>query len=150
VRTVLDEQGGASHGWFLEGFVLRERAVTLVLAEGIAADEPTPLVIGEHTLEGSRLVEVTTQSRRFRVVFQDVAAHQVIDESYTAWDEYEQLDGTDQIRVLSRSRFLDFIHAHHGWMFVMVDGLRHYQVVTLDSVVDIVAAGEPIITREIK
>lgn len=142
MRTVLDDQKGCA-GWFLEIFIHRQGTVTFVLAEGIVADAPTPLTVGEVTLQGTRAIEATAKSRRFKVVFEDVVAHHVIEESYTQWDDHELRDGKDQLQVLSRSRFLEFLHAHHGWMFDIEKDLRHFRVCSLDWSIDVVARAEP-------
>lgn len=142
MRTALDDQDGC-YGWLIESIVHRPPELILHLVEGIEADAPTAFTVGEHTVQDARAVEVTAESRRFEVVFEDVVAHQVIDEFYVTSDEHEQPDGTDQVQVMARSRFLAFLQAHHGWMFDVVEGLRHYRVSTLDAIVDVVAQGVP-------
>lgn len=147
MRTVLDDQDGC-YGWLLESMVHQPPELTLHLVEGIVADAPTPFTVGEHTVQDARAIEVTAASRRFEVVFEDVVVHQAIDEFYAILEDDEQPDGTGQIQVMARSRYLEFLRAHNGWMFDVVEDLKHYRVNTLDSVVDVVAKGEPRITSE--
>lgn len=90
---------------------------------------------------------MTDDSRRFEVLFEHAIAYQVIDESYTAWDDYEERDSTDDdIQVLTKSRFLDHLHKNHGWLFETGGkGARHFRVWTYDAVVEVASVEDPVV-----
>jgi hypothetical protein len=140
MRSVLDAAAGRL---FLEGLSHSEGRLRLLLAEGTVG-APEPFTVGETTVEGTRPVIVEADSRRFTVAFSKPVAFHVIDETYTAWDDYEQRDSTQEaIQILSQSRWLEHLHAHHAWAFESVAGLKHYRVWTYDAVIEILAADEP-------
>ena len=49
------------------------------------------------------------------VKFQRPVAWQVVDESYTTWDEDEDRDDIGFLQVLSKSKYRDYVDATHGW-----------------------------------
>ena len=143
LKTLLDQ---FETRWFLEGIVFKPHALSVLLAEGVVGHE-SPLTIAGVELEGTRPVNVTDRSRRFEVLFEHVVAHQVIDESYTTWDDEEEHDSTDHaVQVLSKSRFLDHLHEFHGWLFETGGkGTRHFRVWTYDAVMEVAATREPVV-----
>jgi hypothetical protein len=42
-------------------------------------------------------------------------AWQVVDESYTSFDDYEKRGDSGTLQSLSRSKYLDYVKANHGW-----------------------------------
>ena len=146
MKSVVDPSAGRL---FLERLTETEGALRLLLAEGRVGPEGS-FPVRETVVEGTQLVTVEGDSRRFTLVFAKAAAYHVIDESYTAWDDYEQRDSTeDAIQVLSRSRWLDYLHAHHAWMFESVSGLKHYRVWTYHAVVEVLAPDEPTVEEAV-
>ena len=77
------------------------------------------------------------------VRFEEVVAWQVVDESYTSWDDYEQRDDTNVLQELSRSRYLDYVRDNHGWFQDIIGPAKHYRIWTGDEVVDVVSVSEP-------
>jgi hypothetical protein len=82
----------------------------------------------------------------YKIHFDSVIAWQGIDEIYTTWDEYEQRDATGYFQELTRSRFLDYLHLHHGWLFEKEKGVRHFRICAWDYVVDVVTVASPVIS----
>lgn len=90
---------------------------------------------------------VAPESRRVEVRFSGVIAWQVIDESFTVLDDYEERDGMDKLRILSRSRYLDLLTTHHGWFDVMRRPSRLYEICTLSDIVWVLAEDPPVVER---
>ena len=139
MHTLLDD---IVSKWHLIAVAFEFPTLEVHLAQPILS-EPEPFVFQGRVVANLPRAEVTEQSRRFVVHFDVVRAHRVIDESYTTWDDYEQRDSTDVIQVLSRSRFLDQLEAHNGWIFESSTVPRHFRIWTYDAVIDVLAIGEP-------
>lgn len=66
-----------------------------------------------------------------------------MDESWTTFDEYDERDAFDKLQVLSRSRYLDYVTASHGWYADTVGPAAHYRVWTENEVIDAIAFDPP-------
>jgi hypothetical protein len=47
------------------------------------------------------------------------------------------------LQVLSRSKYLDYVRANHGWFEDMRGPAKHYRVWTENEVVDVIACVAP-------
>lgn len=142
--TVLDE----AEMWQLHA-VLYQDDLRLILAEMFVGEpndehtDPNPTV--QKLLQGSRPVEVKDESRMMVVRFPQSIAWQVVDESYTSWDDYEERDDTGVIQALSRSKYLDYVNANHGWYRDIIGSAQHYRVWTGNEVIDVISCEKPIV-----
>ena len=127
-----------------------EGELTIELTELIVSNSKVDLNIGNDKLiKDLNPVQSTNQSKRFKVEFEQVVFHQVVDESYCTLDNYEIRDGMNKLRVLSKSRYLDFINENYPFYDVLEKKGTHYRLVTSTEVIDIIAYDIPII-KEIK
>ena len=92
-------------------------------------------------------IESHDKSRQFVVRFPEFVAWQVVDESFTSWDDYEQRDDFGTVQALSRSKYLDYVKGSHGWFQDTVGPAQHYRVWTVVDVVDVVACKPPTVER---
>lgn len=138
MRTVLDEAGS----WSLESLAYTGD-LQLVVVEGIRCDKPEDLEVGGKVSANLHAIEITPESRRVQVCFAGVVAWQVVDESYTTWDDSEVRDGRDFLAALSMSAYLRFVDEHHGWYRDTVGPAVHYRLWTEGEVIDVVAHSEP-------
>lgn len=139
MQTILDE----GHTWFLDQVRYADKGLEVVVAEGFVAEEPEDIQIGELTLQGTHAISTTGQSRRVLVRFFEPVAWQLVDESFTAFAEYEERDDESSLQVLTRSRYLDYVLASHGW-FVDIRGPgNHYRLWTENEVLDVVTCRGP-------
>ncbi|WP_237228860.1 hypothetical protein [Rubinisphaera sp. JC750] len=142
MQTVLDE----AWMWQLHA-VLFQDDLRLILTEMFVGDaddtctDPNPIL--QKILRETRPTETRDDSRMILVRFPQTVAWQVVDESYTSWDDYEVRDGKGALQVLSRSKYLDYVNANHGWYRDIIGAAEHYRVWTSDAVVDIVACEKP-------
>jgi hypothetical protein len=139
VKTILDD----GYTWFLEFLGYRDGWLAMVVAEGFRATEPERMEIPGVGIRDTYARRVTDRSRRVEIRFERLVAWQCVDESWTTFDEYEQRDDLSKLQVLTRSRYLDYVDASHGWYADTIGPAAHYRVWTEDEVVDVVAFDPP-------
>lgn len=144
LRTVLDE----ARMWQVHAILYRDD-LQLILAEMFVGEpndtcvDPNPVV--QEILRRTRPIEVRDVSRLMVVRFSRTVAWQVVDESFTSWDDYEERDDKSIIQIITRSRYLDYVHDNHGW-FRETDGpAKLYRVLTANEVIEVVAYKPPTI-----
>ncbi|MBT8066364.1 MAG: hypothetical protein KJO09_03930 [Gammaproteobacteria bacterium] len=142
MQTILDE----GHTWFLESLAY-EGGLTITLVEGLTGDTPQDLKVGDTVIENTYPVETNKDSKRVVVKFGVPVAWQVIDESYTSWDEAEVRDTKGYLQVLSKSKYLDYVNSNHGWYKDVGGDGAHYRVWTENEVIDVVAQESPEISQ---
>lgn len=142
MRTILD----GAHTWFLHAVVYQD-ALRVIVAEGITSDQTEELRVGAHTIKDLRSVDVSEKSRLFEIRFGKFVAWQVVDELFTSFDEYEQRDDTGTLQSLSRSKYLDYVNANHGWYEDRAGPAKHYRICTANEIVDVVACESPTIEQ---
>lgn len=144
MRTVLDE----ARMWQVHTIVYQDD-LRLILAEMFVGElddtrvDPNPVV--QKILGGSRPIEVRDDSRLIIVRFPQTVTWQVVNESFTSWDDYEERDDTSVIQIITRSRYLDYVHQNHGWFRETIGPAKLYRVLTANEVVDVVACEPPTI-----
>lgn len=132
--------------WFLDAVVFRE-GLHVLLIEG-KVGEPSDIEVAGRLLSGTRPIEVDETSTTLRIVFSRVVAWQVVDESYTAWDDYEEIDDKSPLQILNKSRYMDYINENHGWYKDTVGPAQHYRVWTYDAVIDVMAHDPPAVRKD--
>ena len=138
MKTTLDD----AHSWFLHELRYTGE-LRITLAEGITAKEPEDIKIGDHVISGTRAIEPQPTSRIVVITFARVVAWQLIDESFTALDDYDERDDTSFLQILSRSRYLDYVRAHHGWFDDRMPTAKQYRVWTENDVIDVISPDVP-------
>lgn len=137
MKTILD----TGHSWSLERLAYGD-ALEIYIVEGIMSVEPQKIEIAGVNLGEGYSTEVSETSRHFVVVFEDVIACQVSNESYKTGDEYE-VRTSGVLCKYERSHYLDFIRS-----WTLIDSLRanayaHFGLVLQDHIIDVVAEAEP-------
>lgn len=137
METVLD----TGHSWLLEGLVYRD-ALEIHVVEGIRSAEQQKLQIAGVDLGEGYSINVTEKSRHFLVVFEDVLAYQVLNESYTTADEYE-IRTKGVLCRYERSHYLDFIQSSTLIDSFRLNAYTHFALVLQDDIIDVIAELEP-------
>ena len=132
---------------FLHALVYTEGRLSITVAEGFRASAPTDVMIGDNVISGSYALGTSPVSRLVEVTFEKPIAWQLVDESWTSRDPYEVCETGGAMAVFSKSRYLDFVEAHHGWFEEIRGSGKHYRVWTENEVIDVVACEAPTITR---
>ncbi|MFA7237103.1 MAG: hypothetical protein WC058_09580 [Phycisphaeraceae bacterium] len=138
LRTELD----GARMWLLRKVVYQDD-LCLFLAEMFAGNPMEDRRLGNCVIEGRRKIEPREDSRHFIVRFPQFVAWQVVDETYTTKDDYEQCDDTGVLQILSRSKYLDYIKSSHGWFEATLGPAKQYRVCTANEIVDVVACQSP-------
>lgn len=140
MKSLLDE----FHASFLHAAIYVEAELRIIVAEGFRAAEPEDITIAGHVIKGTFAIDTSEKSRLVEVRFRRPIAWQLVDESFTAGNEYEVREDKFALQVLTQSRYLDYVHANHGWFEAMGRGPgKHYRVWTENEVVDVVAGQGP-------
>jgi hypothetical protein len=137
MKTILD----TGHSWLLESMLYHD-SLEILLIEGIKCAEPEKLKIANVELGEGYSIEVTDQSRRFAIVFQDVLTYQVTNESYTSGDEYE-IRTPGVLCKYERSRYLDFVRSSTLIESFSTGNYFHFGLLLEDDIVDVVTQSEP-------
>lgn len=138
--TILDE----GHTWFLEDLSYKD-GLAITLIEGILRSEPENIKILNSVIRDAYPIDILPTSKQVLIRFSQFVAWQVVDESFTSFDEYEQRDDKGFIQILTRSKYFDYVNASHGWYPDIIGSGKHYRIWTCDEVIDIVSCKEPII-----
>ncbi len=139
MKTLLDEFQAS----FLQAAIYADRELRVIVAEGFRAAEPEDIAIAGHVINGTYALDTSDASRLVEVRFAKPIAWQLVDESFTAWSDYEVRDDRSALQVLTRSAYLDYVRANHGWFEDIRGAGKHYRVWTENEVVDIVACEPP-------
>ena len=140
MRTPLDD----AKTWFLQS-VLYQGELRLIVAEGFVGNTPDDLRIGDHVIRDTYPVGRRRDSRFFLIRFPHFVAWQVVAESFTTFDKYEERDDTGTLQVLDRSKYFDYVKASHGWCAEVIGPPKHYRLWTENEVVDVIACEAPVI-----
>ena len=140
MKTLLDE----FHASFLQAAIYTEGDLRIIVAEGFRAAEPEDITIGGHVIKGTYAINTSEESSLVEVRFSRPIAWQLVDESFTAGNDYEVREDKFALQVLTQSRYLDYVRANHGWFEEMGRGPgKHYRVWTENEVIDVVACEAP-------
>src|SRR4051794_33421854 len=135
MKTVLDEFLAA----FLHAALYTEGELRIIVAEGFRAAQPEDITVAGHIITGTYAIDTSEESRHVEVRFNRPIAWQLVDESFTAGNEYEVREDKFALQVLTKSRYLDYVLANHGWFQDVGRGPgKHYRVWTENEVVDVV------------
>ncbi|MBK0011609.1 hypothetical protein [Stenotrophomonas sp. S41] len=115
----------------------------LVIEEGRVTGEPRRVDLGQgHWIDGVRAIEITSDSQRFELVWDDYISYVVHNECYQSGDDSEDWSG-NLFRRYSRSKFLDYLD-HATFADSRYPGpFAHYQLICQDHVIDIAALQPP-------
>ncbi len=140
MKTPLD----SGHTWFLSllKYASDDRTLVIDVVEGFVADREESVEICGNVMEGLRAIAPETKSRHFRISFASYITWQVVDESYSAFDKTEERDDAGFVSVITRSKYLDYIEAKHGWYSTAEGPAKQYRIWTENEVVEVVTTGE--------
>lgn len=118
----------------------------IAIVEGIRAEKPSRIEIGNTYLGEGYRIEITNTSRYFLVIFEDVLACQMTNKSYARRDDYE-IRSQGVVTRYERSRYMDYIR-ESTWIDKL-SGNEHYHtgLILADHIIDVIACEEPIINE---
>jgi hypothetical protein len=138
MKTILDE----GHTWFLD-YSIKAKDLKITLIEGKKGKQEVINISGKEIGQGTR-VEINKDNKKVLITFKETVSYQIIDESFTSFDKYEiQENEGNYLKILSRSRYLDYINTNHGLYIHLQGPAKHYRIWTCDDVIDVIAYEEP-------
>ena len=131
--------------WFLEDLHYLNGILEVQIAEGMtsASSEDVPIANGL-SINGARPVQVTSCSRRARVIFGKVLAYQLMDESYDSQNrgKIKKIGGTVLCQHTA-SGYTEYLR-DSSLINVMVDETTHHFSLNLaDDILDVITTMEP-------
>ena len=136
-----------SEWWYLESLVTSSRKIEIILIEGITGADDQEIDIGGKPFVVGKSIDVMPQSRRVQLVFERYVAFQVLDESFSSYDDTEvhERERTDKLfyQTITQSKYLEYVNREHGWYADVVGSAKQYRIWTLDDVIEVVAYEEP-------
>lgn len=139
MKTVLDD----GYTWFLEAISYQGGSLAVRVVEGMRTSGPEDLAVGGLVLQNTYAIGTMLHSRRVTIRFDRLVAWQCVNESFTAFDEYEVGEGEGALREMTRSRYLDYVNGSHGFYADVVGPAKHYRIWTENEVIDVVAFDPP-------
>lgn len=79
---------------------------------------------------------------QYKITFKNYVAYSVTNESCAGEGNDDLFTGT-LFRTYSKSQFLDYIRASGGGLIDTLGGYTHYEVVTLNQIIDVAATRHP-------
>ncbi|HOA80316.1 MAG TPA: hypothetical protein PKK61_04540 [Defluviitaleaceae bacterium] len=107
------------------------------------------LIIGDTVIKNTYSIIIDKDLPILQLDFESYIAYSVTNESFTSWDEYEQFEGK-AFMIYTKSRYLDFIKEHTLADQICGDvypPFRHYGIVCLNHIIDIVSIDTPKVTE---
>jgi hypothetical protein len=80
--------------------------------------------------------------KKYKITFKNYVAYSVTNETCAGGDSSEQFTGT-LFRTYSKSQFLDYIASSTGGLIETLGPYTHYEVVTLNQIIDVATTREP-------
>ena len=121
---------------------IEENRLALLFEKAKVGSEPQELKIGNHTFKNLYNIEATSDSKRFKIIFDNYISYSVINESYSDFDEKDVSEGR-LVRKFSTSPFINYIKETTHAYQLYKDTLVHYQFVCLRHLIDVITLGEP-------
>jgi hypothetical protein len=120
----------------------RDNALTIIIDAGKAANYEEDTIVGK-----ARPVVIEEDCPQYEIRFDNAyVTYQVSNESFAFNNESDQYEGK-VIRVYSRSAYMDYTLQHTFANDIFPDRMKHYSIVCQNHVIDVIAFGEPVITK---
>lgn len=140
MNTILDE----SKTWFLQALTYDEE-LKIILTEGIVGTQPEDIKINDTVIQDTYPITTLPSSKIVTIRFTHFIAWQVVNESFTCFDDYEERDDKGFLQILERSKYFDYVNACHGWYADVIGAAKHYRVWTENEVIDVISCEDPIL-----
>ncbi|RYY04024.1 MAG: hypothetical protein EOO53_03785 [Gammaproteobacteria bacterium] len=129
------------HTWFLDK-INYEGELELFLVEG-KKGKPEQLKILGADLGIASPVNTASDSSLVKITFGNYVTWQCVNESFSAFSEYEVGEKDRFFQVLSTSKYLDYVNETHGWYIHVIGSAKHFRVWTENEVIEVIAFEDP-------
>jgi hypothetical protein len=116
------------------------------VAEGLPVGSPKSIKVGETEIRDCTAIEITDESRVFKVLWRSYVGYSVLNESYASISDEERYEG-NRFRVYSKSRFMQFMSQATFACDEYPGPARHYCIVCESHVLHVLSVEPPTILR---
>ena len=128
--------------WFLKSFKIEGNQLTIDIAEGIiSANTKDVRIDKDFEIKDCTPIEVNEKSRKIRVIFHKVLAHQLTDESYSA-PEGGETEG-NVLCLHKESSYLRYVEDNSLVSQLIDEPVFHYSICLADDIIDIITTEKP-------
>lgn len=126
-------------------FETKDNYLRLTFSRSKLSKVSDPIIIdANHSIKVDSAVDIDYSLPLIQIDFDWYIGYSVLNESYTVWDDYQKFEGKS-FRIYTKSRYLDFINAGTIASIDYPGPFKHYKIVCLNHIIDIVSTNEPII-----
>lgn len=118
----------------------RDNSLRLVVVQTKLQDSQSPIPGVSGIL--ARAILPTKKQRPLELLWRSYGAYSVRNESFADWDQYEQAR-SGRLSIREKSAYLDFVAASTMASDFHPGPFRHWELVCLNHVVDVVSCVEP-------
>jgi hypothetical protein len=130
-----------SHKWLYLDRLYEESDLELCVLIDEARIQGGELETVDNTTAYGAIVSDDT-CKKYKITFRNYVAYSVTNETCASGDSSEQFTGT-LFRTYSKSQFLDYVAASTGGLIETLGPYTHYEVVTLNQIIDVATTREP-------
>lgn len=112
------------------------RSKTNVISESIK--------IGGKVIKNVHSIDYDYTTPLIQIDFESYIGYSILNESFTSRDNYEEFEGK-AFRIYRKSRYLDFIKVGTFASEDYPGVFKHYGIVCLNHIIDIVSVSEPVV-----
>ena len=124
-----------------------EHALYVVVEEAMASGPPEDIAVAPgKIIHGAMSIACDPSCQLFELVWPSYVAYGVRNESFTSSDDAEEFEGRN-FRLYSKSHFRDYVARGTFATDEHPGPLRHWCVVCLDHLLDVVGCAEPELRR---
>lgn len=120
----------------------RDNSLSIVIEEAGVSEEVGSEIIDSNLQFSGEPIVVSSSSRRYELMFDVYIGYSVLDESYALPSDEEAFEG-NIFRIYEQSRYLEYISRASFACNEHPGPFKHYGIVCLNHIVDIVSFEEP-------
>ena len=147
----LIEEINEGEALYLVSIADKDRFLEIVISKGGKAERDENVLDGKSSVVIKSILEdadriLPDYCTAFRISFDNPIAYQVLDESYTAFDDNQKIETGRLFAKLKNSSYLEFI-SNTTFADAFSEGFQHYLICTVEKIVDVIAAKKPKVER---
>jgi hypothetical protein len=126
---------------------LGSNSLRLRVEEELPSPEAVSIEIGGTIISDCHSVRRTKDSQTFDIVWKSYVSYMVTNELFSPMDGPEQVSSGRQLRIYTKSHFLDFVSRTTIASSEYPGPLQHIAIITNDHIIDVVSVEDPHIRK---
>jgi hypothetical protein len=123
-----------------------DNELKLLFSKSLTSETPETIALGNIELKDVYSINIDSESPLIQLKFERYIAYSIRNESFTAWDDYEEFEGRI-FRIYRKSRYLDYIQLSTIASEDYPGPYKHYGIACLNHIIDVVSTEEPLINE---